>query len=144
MTETVKQVIDILLIEDNPGDIRLAREAFQSDPVTMNLRVATDGEEAMTTLKDASIGRPNLVILDLNLPKKDGREVLAEIKSNPALRHIPVVVLTTSKAEEDISKAYDLQANCVVAKGSDWEQSCAVVRSIEEFWLKTARLPLPA
>jgi two-component system, chemotaxis family, response regulator Rcp1 len=137
--------IEILLVEDNPGDADLAREALQTSKVCNTLHVVGDGEAAMAFLrrqgKYASAPRPDLVLLDLNLPKKDGREVLAEIKVDDDLKRIPVVILTTSKAEEDILKTYNLHANCYITKPIDLEQFTKVVQSIEEFWFTIVRLP---
>jgi len=137
--------IDILLVEDNPGDAVLAREALESGKVLVSLHVVGDGEEAMRFLQrtgeHARAPRPGLILLDLNLPRKDGREVLAEIKADPDLRTIPVVVLTTSSAEEDIARMYDLHANCFITKPIDLTQFLRVVRSIEDFWLTVVRLP---
>ncbi|NVJ06195.1 response regulator [Myxococcus sp. AM001] len=137
--------IEILLVEDNPGDVRLTIEAFKEGKVSNHLSVARDGVEALAFLRRqgayANAVRPDLILLDLNLPRKDGREVLAEIKVDPALRRIPVVVLTTSKAEEDILRTYDLHANCYIAKPVDLEQFIFVVRSIDDFWLSVVRLP---
>ncbi|NVJ00796.1 response regulator [Myxococcus sp. AM009] len=137
--------IEILLVEDNPGDVRLTIEAFKEGKVSNRLSVARDGVEALSFLRRqgayADAARPDLILLDLNLPRKDGREVLAEIKVDPALRRIPVVVLTTSKAEEDILRTYDLHANCYIAKPVDLEQFISVVRSIDDFWLSVVRLP---
>ena len=137
--------IEILLVEDNPGDVRLTREALKEGKVLNELRVVEDGEQALAFLhregKHAQAVRPDLVLLDLNLPKKDGREVLAEIKEDPTLRRIPVVILTVSKAEEDIIKTYDLHANCYITKPVELEQFVQVVRSIEDFWLCVVRLP---
>jgi chemotaxis family two-component system response regulator Rcp1 len=141
MVTTTEKAMDVLLVEDNPGDIRLTREALRDAHIWTNLHVAKDGEEAMSFLKNNAGQRPDLVILDLNLPRKDGREVLAEIKRDPSLRRIPVVVLTTSKAETDVMAAYDLHANCFITKAVDWERSQQVIRSIESFWLQTATLP---
>jgi chemotaxis family two-component system response regulator Rcp1 len=137
--------IDILLVEDNPGDVRLTIEALKEAKVLNKLTTVSDGVEALDYLKrrnkytDAT--RPDLVLLDLNLPKKDGREVLAEIKSDSELKRIPVVILTTSKAETDILKAYNLHANCYVTKPVDLDQFLIVVKSIEDFWLTVVRLP---
>ncbi len=137
--------VEILLVEDNPGDVRLTREALKEAKVRNNLYVVGDGEKALAFLhqegefKDAP--RPDIIMLDLNLPKKNGQEVLAEIKSDPSLRRIPVVILTTSKAEEDILRSYDLHANCYITKPVDFEQFIKVVQSIEEFWLTVVRLP---
>jgi two-component system, chemotaxis family, response regulator Rcp1 len=137
--------IEILLVEDNPGDIRLTREALRDGKVRNNLHVALDGVEAMAFLRKegahADAPRPDVVLLDLNLPRKNGREVLAEIKSDPELMLIPVVVLTTSQDEQDILKAYEYRANCYITKPVDLEQFLAVVRSIEEFWFTIVRLP---
>ncbi len=136
-TDLAGRPVEILLIEDNPGDADLTREGLKSGKVKNNLNVVEDGEEALAYLrrqgKHALAPRPDLILLDLNLPRKDGRQVLAEIKSDPALRQIPVVVLTTSKAEQDIIKAYDLNANCFVSKPVLFDQFTQIVRSIEEF-----------
>jgi two-component system, chemotaxis family, response regulator Rcp1 len=138
----LKVVFHILLVEDNPGDVRLAREALSTSRSPTNLMVAEDGEEAMAMLRDPQqYGRPDLIILDLNLPRKDGREVLAEIKSDTDLRCIPVVILTTSKAEQDAASAYNLQANCYITKAVNWDRACEIVQRIDEFWLRTATLP---
>ncbi len=138
--------LEILLVEDNPGDVRLTQEAFKENKLTNSLSVVEDGVEAMAFLNRtdgyADAPRPDLILLDLNLPKKDGREVLAEIKEDPDLRCIPVVILTTSKAEEDIIRTYDLHANCYITKPVDLEQFIIVVKSIEEFWLTIVKLPL--
>ena len=137
--------IEILLVEDNPGDVRLAVEALTEAKVHNRLNTVSDGEAAMSFLlrkppyTDAP--RPDLILLDLNLPRKSGREVLAEIKATPDLKRIPVVILTTSQAEEDIVKAYDSSANCYINKPVDLEQFIKVVRSIEEFWLTIVKLP---
>ncbi len=142
---TMVEPIEILLVEDSPGDADLAREALESTKVHNNLHVVKDGEEAMDFLyrrgpyQEAL--RPGLVLLDLNLPKKDGREVLAEIKSDAELKRIPVVILTTSKDEEDVLKTYNLHANCFITKPIDLSQFLKVVKSIEEFWLTIVRLP---
>jgi chemotaxis family two-component system response regulator Rcp1 len=137
--------IDILLVEDNPGDVRLTVEALKEGKVHNRLSVVQDGVEALAFLrregKYADAPRPDVILLDLNLPKKDGREVLAEIKADDRLRRIPVVVLTTSKAEEDILRSYALHANCYVTKPVDLEQFITVVRSIEDFWFSIVRLP---
>jgi CheY-like chemotaxis protein len=139
--------IEILLVEDNPGDVRLTREALKEAKVRNNLSVAGDGVEAMAFLRREGIystaPRPDIVLLDLNLPRKDGRQVLAETKADADLRRIPVVILTTSKAEEDILKTYDLHANCFITKPVDFEQFIKVVQSIESFWLTIVRLPSP-
>ncbi|MBI3049764.1 MAG: response regulator [Acidobacteria bacterium] len=139
------RAIEILLVEDNPGDVRLTQEALREAKVRNTLNVAWDGVEALTYLRKegayASVARPDLILLDLNLPRKDGREVLAEIKSDPALKRIPVVVLTTSQAEQDIVRAYDLHVNCYVTKPVDLDQFVHVVKSIEDFWLAIVKLP---
>ncbi|MEO0107646.1 MAG: response regulator [candidate division WOR-3 bacterium] len=137
--------IEILLVEDNPGDMRLTVEAFKDGKVRNNLNWVQDGEEAIAYLRRegrfADATRPDLILLDLNLPKKDGRQVLAEIKSDPKLAPIPVVVLTTSKAEEDIIRSYALHANCYITKPVDFEQFINVIRQLEDFWLSVVRLP---
>jgi len=137
--------IEILLVEDNQGDVRLTQEALKEGKVRNKLHIARDGVEAMAFLRRQELGadtpRPDLILLDLNLPRKDGREVLAEIKADPDLRRIPVVVLTTSQAEEDIVKSYDLHANCYVTKPVDLDRFIHVVKSVEDFWLEIVRLP---
>jgi two-component system, chemotaxis family, response regulator Rcp1 len=137
--------IEILLIEDNPGDARLALEAIREAKVHNNLTWVSDGADAMAYLrkegKYGKVSRPDLILLDLNLPKKDGREVLAEIKADDRLKRIPVVVLTTSEAEEDVLKVYNLNANCYITKPVDLEQFIKVVKTIEDFWLTIVKLP---
>jgi CheY-like chemotaxis protein len=137
--------IAILLVEDNAADVRLTREALKDAKVHNQLHVAADGVEAMALLRregrHAGAPRPDLVLLDLNLPKKDGREVLEEIKQDPGLQNIPVVILTTSQAEEDVLRSYQLRANAFVTKPVDLERFLEVVRSIESFWLEIVRLP---
>jgi len=137
--------INILLVEDNPGDVRLTKEAFKEARVNNNLHVAGDGVEAMDFLKHngnfSDAPRPDLILLDLNMPRKNGREVLAEIKKDPELMRIPVVVLTMSHAEEDILKSYDLHANCYISKPVDIDRFIEVVSSIEGFWLTIVKLP---
>jgi two-component system, chemotaxis family, response regulator Rcp1 len=137
--------VQILLVEDNPGDVRLTQEAFKDGRVLVNLTVASDGVEAMEVLmrrgKFDQTPRPDLILLDLNLPKKSGREVLKEIKANDDLKRIPVIVMTTSKAEADIHRAYNLNANCYVTKPVELEEFLGVVRSIEDFWLTIVTLP---
>lgn len=137
--------VDILLVEDNRGDVLLTEKALQDAKVRNNLYVARNGVDALRFLhkegEHAGAPRPDLILLDLNLPMKDGREVLAEIKGDPGLKRIPVVILTTSRAEEDILKAYDLNANCYVTKPVNFEQFMHVVRSIECFWLSIVKLP---
>ena len=138
--------IEILLVEDNPGDARLTTEALKEAKVRNKLRHIDDGVEALAFLrrqgKYAAAQRPDLILLDLNLPRKDGREVLAEIKADPCLKRIPVVILTTSQAEEDILKAYNLNANCYVSKPVDLDQFIKVIRSINDFWLTIVKLPM--
>lgn len=138
-------LIEILLVEDNPGDARLAVEALKEAKVRNRLNIVEDGVKALDFLRRngeyTTAPRPDLVLLDLNLPRKDGRQVLAEMKQDPDLKRIPVVVLTTSQAEQDILKAYDLHANCYIAKPVDLDQFMAVVRSIEDFWLTIVKLP---
>lgn len=137
--------IDILLVEDNPGDVELAREALEDTKLHNRLHVVDDGEKALAFLRRqapyADAPRPDLILLDLNLPRKDGREVLAEIKSDDHLKRIPVVILTTSRAEEDVLKTYDLHANCYISKPIDLNQFMRVVKSIEDFWLSIVVLP---
>jgi two-component system, chemotaxis family, response regulator Rcp1 len=137
--------IEILLVEDNPGDVRLTIEALRESKVRNNLHLARDGVEAMAFLRRegqfANAVRPDLILLDLNLPRKDGREVLTEVKAEQDLKSIPVVVLTTSTAEQDVLQSYQLQANCYISKPVDLEQFIKVVRSIEDFWLTIVTLP---
>jgi chemotaxis family two-component system response regulator Rcp1 len=137
--------VDILLVEDSPSDQLLAREALAEAAVANRLHIVSDGIEAMAFLRRQgchhAAPRPDLILLDLNLPRKDGREVLAEIKSSEELRRIPVVVLTTSESEQDVRHAYALHANCYVSKPVDFEAFKRVIRSIEEFWFRTVRLP---
>lgn len=137
--------IEILLVEDNPGDVRLTQEALRDSRILNNLHCAGDGVEALAFLnrEGAFQGapRPDLILLDLNLPRKDGRELLAEIKQNPDLKRIPVVVLTTSEAEQDILKTYDLHANCYITKPVDLDKFVTIVKGLEEFWLSIVKLP---
>jgi two-component system, chemotaxis family, response regulator Rcp1 len=137
--------VEILLVEDNPGDVRLTQEALKEGKVYNNLHWAKDGVEALEFLKrqgkHANAPRPDIILLDLNLPKKDGREVLAQIKKDGDLKQIPVVVLTTSEAEEDVLKSYELHANCYVTKPVDLEKFIHVVQSIDRFWLTVVTLP---
>lgn len=137
--------IHVLLVEDDPGDVTLTRESLRECKVKVNLWVVKDGEEAMQFLRKAErfsgALTPDLVLLDLNLPRKDGREVLAEIKSDPGLKNIPVVVLTTSNAEDDIGRTYALGANCYITKPIGLEQFARVVQGIEEFWFSIVKLP---
>jgi chemotaxis family two-component system response regulator Rcp1 len=146
MTERIRtKMIDILLVEDNPGDVRLTREALKEGKVLNALHVVEDGVQAMEFLRHtgpyARSPHPDIILLDLNLPRMDGREVLAEIKTDPKLRRIPVVILTTSRAEEDIIRSYDLHANCFISKPVDLDQFITVVKSVEEFWFTIVRLP---
>lgn len=145
VSEIVVHPIEILLVEDNPGDARLAREALQDAKVRNALHWVVNGEEAMDFLrqegKHTRAPRPDLILLDLNLPRKDGREVLAEIKEDPDLKRIPVVILTVSKDEEDVMKTYNLHANCFITKPIDLNQFIKVVKSIEDFWLTVVKLP---
>jgi two-component system, chemotaxis family, response regulator Rcp1 len=137
--------IDVLLVEDSAGDVRLTREAFRDAKVHINLHVASDGAEAMAFLrregKHANAPRPDLVLLDLNLPKKDGREVLEEVKQSPTLKSIPIVILTTSASEADILRSYRLHANCYITKPVDLDGFLQVVKSIDSFWLSVVKLP---
>lgn len=145
-SEELGKSIEILLVEDNPADVRLTQENFKESKLRNNLNVVSDGEEALAFLrregKFRDAVRPDLIVLDLNLPKKDGREVLAEIKSDDRLKRIPVVILTISDAEEDILKSYDLYANCYITKPLDLDQFGKIVRSIEDFWLTIVKLPM--
>lgn len=142
---TFPSPIQVLLVEDNPGDVRLTREALKEGKVHNNLSVARDGVEALAFLRRegeyADAPRPDVILLDLNLPRMDGREVLAEVKADPALRSIPVVILTTSEAERDITRAYELHANCYITKPVDLDQFITVVKSIEDFWFTIVKLP---
>jgi len=140
--------IEILLVEDNPGDVRLTREALKEGKVHNSLHVVSDGEAAMAFLRRqgpyAQAPRPGLILLDLNLPRKDGREVLAEIKADPGLRSIPVVILTASAADEDLLRAKQLEASCYVTKPVGLEQLIKVVKTVEDLWLVIAKLPRAA
>lgn len=143
--ENMTKIVDILLVEDSEGDIRLIREALKEGRIRNTLNVVRDGVEAMDYLllkgKYENAERPDLILLDLNLPKKDGREVLGELKSNEFLKRIPVVILTTSSAETDIIKTYNLHANCYIVKPMNLDQFIGVVKSIESFWLSIVKLP---
>jgi two-component system, chemotaxis family, response regulator Rcp1 len=145
MTRPPGRPIEILLVEDNPGDVRLTIEGLNEGKVRNNMHVAKDGVEALAFLRRegqyADAVRPDLILLDLNLPRKDGREVLADIKADSNLKTIPVVVLTTSRAEQDVLHSYELQANCYITKPVDLEQFIHVVKSIEDFWLTVVTLP---
>ena len=140
--------IEVLLVEDSPGDVRLTREAFKDAKVHLNLNVASDGAEAMEFLnregKHAHAPRPDLILLDLNLPKKDGREVLEEVKVSPTLKSIPVVILTTSASDADILRSYRLHANCYITKPVSLDAFLEVVKSIDDFWLTVVKLPSDA
>lgn len=147
MTERTRDAapVEILLVEDNPGDVRLTREALKEGKVYSNLHWAKDGVEALEFLRRkgsfGDVPRPDIILLDLNLPKMDGREVLAEIKQDEDLMRIPVVILTTSKAEEDVLRTYALHANCYVTKPVDLDKFISVVQSIDKFWLTVVTLP---
>jgi two-component system, chemotaxis family, response regulator Rcp1 len=134
----------ILLVEDSPSDVRLIREALNQTPLQIQITLARDGVEAMDYLRQSEAGlvnRPDMILLDLNLPRKNGREVLAEVKASPRLKQIPVLVMTSSKADEDITQAYSLNANCYITKPQNLQEYIDVVRSIEDFWFGTATLP---
>jgi CheY-like chemotaxis protein len=139
------RTIEVLLVEDNPGDVNLTRLALADRAIKVNLSVVTDGVEAMNFLhrqgEYQQAVHPDLILLDWNLPRKDGREVLVEIKTNQRLQRIPIVVLTTSQAEEDIRKAYDLHANCYITKPVDFQQFVQIIQSIEDFWFTIVQLP---
>ncbi len=137
--------MELLLVEDNPGDVRITQEALRQDHFAHHLHVVRDGVEALEFLrgkgKYADAPRPHIILLDLNLPRMNGKELLAQIKSDPSLRRIPVMVLTTSNAEQDLMKAYDLHANCYITKPENLEQFLRVIRCIESFWFHVASLP---
>ena len=146
MTDTHHgRLVQILLVEDNPGDVRLTHEVFKEAKIVNHLNVVGDGVDAMAFLRRegsfADVVRPDIVLLDLNLPRKSGRDVLEEIKGDPALRNIPIVVLTTSRAEQDVLDAYEHHANCYISKPVDLEQFVDIVRSISQFWLSIVELP---
>jgi CheY-like chemotaxis protein len=141
MNDDDSQPISVLLVEDDPGDVVLIEEAFEHNKVRNSLKIVGDGVEAMEYLRAEGSDRPDLVLLDLNLPRKDGREVLAEVKSDPDLRTIPIVVLTTSEAEEDVLKSYQLHANAYVTKPVDFERFVSIVRQIDDFFVSVVRLP---
>jgi len=145
MREAAGRPIEILLVEDNPADVRMTVEALKDCRVSNKLSVVEDGEQALSFLRNdngyTERTRPDLILLDLNLPRKDGHEVLAEIKADPDLRKIPVVVLTTSENERDVRKAYDLNANCYITKPGGLEQFVSVMKSIQYFWSKVVQLP---
>jgi CheY-like chemotaxis protein len=139
--------VELLLVEDNPGDVRLTQEALKEGTLPVHLNVARDGVEALDFLRHREpfedAPTPDLILLDLNLPRKSGREVLSEIKSDPNLKRIPVLVMTTSRADQDVQKAYSLNANCYITKPMDLDEFLRIVRSIEDFWLRTVTLPKP-
>ena len=148
MTQTIRirpAPIEVLLVEDSPGDVRLTREALKDAKVQISLHVVSDGMEAMAFLQRTEAHvlapRPDLILLDLNLPRKDGREVLREIKESETLRSIPVVILTTSASEKDVLRSYQLHANCYISKPVDLEGFLTVVQSIDNFWLSVVKLP---
>ncbi len=145
MTLDQERPIEILLVEDNPGDVRLTQEVFKEGKIRNRMSVAWNGEEALSYLRKegrfSDAIRPDLILLDLNLPRKGGREVLAEIKADPRLKCIPVVILTTSQADQDISESYKQHANCYIVKPVDLDHFIGVVRSIEGFWLQIVKLP---
>ena len=145
MVNATPRPIEILLVEDSPGDVTLTIEALRDAKVANNLPVARDGEEALRFLRQeaefADRPRPDLILLDLNMPRKDGREVLADMKADDELKRIPVVVLTTSQSEDDVAAVYNLSANCYVAKPVDLDQFLGVVRAIDDFWLSLVKLP---
>ena len=145
MKRTEERLAEVLLVEDNPGDIRLTREAFANSAMVGHLEVVNDGEEAMRYLNRtgpyAAARIPDVVLLDLNLPKKDGHEVLAEMRADPTLRLVPVIVLTTSDAAADVAKSYELHANCYVRKPLEYAAFVETLRRIEQYWLRTVTLP---
>jgi len=145
LADSLTKIFDILLVEDNPGDVRLAREALKEGNVHTQLYVVEDGVEAMAFLRGQGkyLGspRPDLMLLDLNLPRKSGREVLAEVKTDDGLKRIPVVILTVSRSEDDITRCYDNHANCYITKPLDFNEFMNVTKSIEDFWLTTVQLP---
>lgn len=140
------EAIEILLVEDNPGDVRLTREALRDSKIRNNLSVVEDGVDALAYLRQEgqyqNATRPDIILLDLNLPRKDGRQVLSEIKEDASLRRIPVVVLTTSDDERDIMQTYNLHANCYITKPVDFQQFITIVKSIEDFWFSIVKLPV--
>jgi len=148
MNAALTRPVEILLIEDSPSDVRLTVEAMKEGKISNHLSHVEDGVEAMAFLNRqgqyADAARPDLILLDLNLPRKDGREVLAEIKQHPRFKSIPVVVLTTSRAEQDVLRSYELHANCYITKPVDFQQFLGVVKSIEQFWLTVVTLPSEA
>jgi len=145
MKQSAGKVIDILVVEDNPGDARLIKEVLNENKIFSSIYLVKDGVEAMEFLynkgKYKTVPKPDLIILDLNLPRKDGREVLSEIKNDISLQHIPIVIMTISQAEEDILKSYNLHANCYISKPIDLNQFVKIIRSIEDFWFSVVKLP---
>jgi two-component system, chemotaxis family, response regulator Rcp1 len=145
MQEILSKPVDILLVEDNPGDVRLTQEAFRESKLNIRLNVVMDGEDALNYLfrrpPYENATRPDMILLDLNIPKKDGREVLEEIKQDDSLRYVPVIILTTSNAEQDIVKTYNLKVNAYINKPVDFDRFFDIVQKIETFWLMTATLP---
>lgn len=143
--KAISRQIEVLLVDDNPGDARLTRIAFEEGNMQIHLNVVEDGVEAMAFLrkqgKYAEVAHPDLVLLDLNLPKKSGTEVLAQIKADETLKRIPVVILTTSQADKDILEAYNLYANCYITKPVDFDQFVSIIKSIEDFWFTIVKLP---
>ena len=143
--QTMDRAVEILLVEDNPADVRLTIEALKETKVANHVNYVLSGEDAMAYLrkqgKYIDVVRPDIILLDLNLPKKNGREVLSEVKSDPSLRRIPVVILTSSKAEEDIVKTYDLHANCYISKPVDITQFIKIAHVLEDFWFTVVKLP---
>jgi two-component system, chemotaxis family, response regulator Rcp1 len=143
--EKYNRPVDILLVEDNPGDVRLTQEAFRDSRLPVKLSVVMDGEDALNYLfkrgNYADVTKPDIILLDLNIPKKDGKEVLSEIKNDDVLKYVPVVVLTTSNAEQDIVKTYNLNVNAYINKPVDFDKFFDIVQKIEAFWLMTATLP---
>lgn len=143
--QKITKPVDILLVEDNPGDVRLTQEAFRDSKMPVKLSVVMDGEDALAYLYKLppyeDVTRPDIILLDLNIPKKDGREVLSEIKNDGSLKYVPVVVLTTSNAEQDILKTYNLNVNAYINKPVDFDRFFEIVQKIEDFWLMTAILP---
>lgn len=141
------KIVEVLLVEDNPGDVRLTEEALKEGKLKVNLNVVMNGEDAVKFLRKedmyAGAPQPDIILLDLNIPRKSGMEVLEEIKEDASLRYIPVVILTTSSAEEDILKTYNLHANCYITKPVDFEQFINVIRKVEDFWLTIVKLPFP-
>jgi CheY-like chemotaxis protein len=143
--QSVPKPIEVLLVEDNPGDAQLTRIALSDGKMCINLSLTEDGVDALAFLRKegqyADAPRPDLILLDLNLPRKDGREVLADIKADPSLKRIPIVVLTTSQSDTDILKAYELAANCFITKPVDFDQFVKIVQTIEDFWFTVVKLP---